>query len=61
MSQMHVPSISAGGQLGVSVSQSTVSSTPVQPTDEQMAATTASAPVRTFSFLFSSFSSFIVK
>ncbi|KAH9695057.1 pre-mRNA-processing protein 40A [Citrus sinensis] len=47
MSQMHVPSISAGGQLGVSVSQSTVSSTPVQPTDEQMAATTASAPLPT--------------
>ncbi|KAH9695052.1 pre-mRNA-processing protein 40A [Citrus sinensis] len=40
MSQMHVPSNPAGGQLGVSISQST--STPLQHTNEQVAANTAS-------------------
>ncbi|KAH9655525.1 pre-mRNA-processing protein 40A [Citrus sinensis] len=39
MSQMHVPSNPAGGQLGVSISQST--STPLQHTHEQVAANTA--------------------
>ncbi|KAH9695056.1 pre-mRNA-processing protein 40A [Citrus sinensis] len=46
MSQMHVPSNPAGGQLGVSISQST--STPLQHTNEQVAANTASTMASTF-------------
>ncbi|KAL9415359.1 hypothetical protein AB3S75_043617 [Citrus x aurantiifolia] len=46
MSQMHVPSNPAGGQLGVSISQST--STPLQHTHEQVAANTASTMASTF-------------
>ncbi|KAH9655528.1 pre-mRNA-processing protein 40A [Citrus sinensis] len=46
MSQMHVPSNPAGGQLGVSISQST--STPLQHTHEQVAANTAPTMASTF-------------
>ncbi|KAJ4716105.1 pre-mRNA-processing protein 40A-like [Melia azedarach] len=43
MSQMHVPSNPSGGQLGVSVSQSSVSVTPVRHAHEEVAATTPPA------------------